>query len=93
MFNDKDKNGWVLGTEVVKYNNQNWIVVAEGKEYITIECDFSSDPNYREYSPATMMYACVEEVRKDQVEPFCSIVMTNGTDEQWMNEYNKCGLI
>lgn len=93
MFNAEDKNGFTIGSEVVKYKGLNWLVVAEGDEYITIESDFSNDPNYGEYSAATMMFCCVDEVRKNEVEPFCSIVMKSGTDEQWNREYKKCGLM
>jgi len=93
MFNSENKDGFVIGSEVVKYNGFNYLVVAEGNEYITIESDFSYDPSYREYSAATGMYAFVEEVKKNEVEPFCSIVMKSGTDEQWEKEYKKCGLM
>ena len=93
MFNSENSNGWIIGTEVVEYNGQYWMVVGEGKEYLVLENDFSYDPNYREYSEAVGMCVCVEEVMKYEVKPFCSIVMKSGTDEQWEKEYKKCGLM
>ena len=93
MFNTFDNHGFVIGSEVVLYKGQNWLVVAEGDSYITIENDFSLDPNYREYSGATMMYACVEEVMKNEVKPFASILMKSGTDKEWNKVYKSLGLM
>lgn len=93
MFNSLDNNGWTQGLEVVKYKGMNWLVVGEGKDYITIETDFSYDPNYREYSCAVMKYSCVEQVTKNVVEPFCTIIMKNDSEEAWDKEYKKCGLM
>jgi hypothetical protein len=96
MFNDKDKDGWIKGTEVVSYNGLNWLIVGEGKHRITIENDFSYDPSYREYSSATMMYASVDyivDLDYSELKPFATIIMKKGTDEEWNKVYKSLGLM
>lgn len=96
MFNDKDQWGFIKGDEVVEYKGEKWLIVAEGKSGIEIENDFSNDPNYREYSAATMMYANVEyasSFEECEVKPFATIIMKKGTDEEWNKVYKSLGLM
>jgi hypothetical protein len=96
MFNNEDKNGFVRGTEVVEYKGEKWLVVAEGNSGIVLENDFSNDPNYREYSAATMMYANVDYIPEwdmNNVQPFASIIMKSGKDEEWNKVYRSVGLM
>ena len=96
MFNSLDNHGYVKGSEVVLYKGQNWLVVAEGNSGVELENDFSDDPNYREYSSATMMYANVEYLslfEECDVKPFATILMKKGTDEEWNKVYRSVGLM
>jgi hypothetical protein len=96
MFNDRDNNGFVKGSKVVLYKGQNWLVVAEGNSGVVLENDFSDDPKYREYSAATMMYANVEYLspfEECDVQPFATILMKSGKDEEWNKVYRSVGLM
>jgi hypothetical protein len=95
MFNDRDNQGFVKGSEVVLYKGQNWLVVSEGSG-VVLENDFSDDPKYREYSGAVMMYANVEYVYDydmSKVQPFATVLMKSGKDEEWNNVYRSVGLM
>ena len=96
MFNDKNKSGFIIGSEVVLYKGQRWLIVAEGKNEIEIENDFSNDPNYREYSGAVMMFANIDYVSDwdfKNVQPFATILMKSGKDEEWNKVYRSVGLM
>ena len=96
MFNDFDNDGWMKGSEVVLYNGEKWLVTSAGNKGMEIENDFSNDPTNREYSGATMMYVNVEYVpdyKFDQVQPFATILMKSGKDEEWNNVYRSVGLM
>ena len=98
MFNTPDKNGWPQGGEVVIYKGEKWLIVGEcdRRGYLDIENDFSNDPNYREYSGTTMMYANVDYIPNwdfENVQPFATILMKSGKDEEWNKVYRSVGLM
>jgi hypothetical protein len=96
MFNTPDKNGWPQGGEVVIYKGEKWLIVAEGRKSIEIENNFSYDRNNREYSGATGTYVNYDYVSDwdfENVQPFATILMKSGKDEEWNKVYRSVGLM
>ena len=96
MFNTPNKDGWPQGEEVVIYKGEKWLIVGGSRGHLDIENDFSNDPNYREYSGNTMMYANVDYIPSwdmNNVQPFATILMKSGKDEEWNKVYRSVGLM